>query len=72
MYKIEDNKGNIHSIAFKDDETALKYMKTHYIEYIYSVLSCDPIVVYRPNGYILAYIKTSDGSQTVKKMSDWI
>lgn len=72
MYTIIDNIGNPHYVPFNSDDDVLLYLRTSYIHFIMSILSSDPIVVYRPNGYILAYIKTSDGSQTVKSMSDWL
>lgn len=71
MYSIYDNLGNKHLKEFGSDAAVLEYMRSHYIDYIYSILSDDSIVVARPNGYILAYISTSDGSQVVKSMSDW-
>ena len=71
-YIITDNNGNDHVLKASSDAEALEIMRTRYISYIYSVLSADSIVVYRPNGYILAYIDTATGAQTVKQMSDWV
>lgn len=71
-YEIIDNKGKIHEIQANNDREALDYMKTRYIDYIYSVLSTDAIILIRPNGYILAYIDTATGMQTIKRMEDWI
>lgn len=65
-YTIIDNKGNPHFKTFTSDSECLSYMKDHFINYIVSVLSSDSIFVVRPDGYILAYISTSDGEQTVK------
>lgn len=70
-YKVYDNKGNAHELAAKDDKNALEIMKTKFINYIVSVLSSDAIVLVRPNGYILAYINTATGEQTIKSMKDW-
>lgn len=72
IYTIQDNKGNLHTLEAVSDSHVLDILKTRFIDYICSVLSSDPIVVYRPNGYILAYINTATGEQTVKSMSDWI
>lgn len=66
-YTIYDNKGYPHFKNFASDSDCLYYMKKHFINYIVSVLSSDSIVVARPDGYILAYISTSDGEQTIKK-----
>lgn len=71
MYKVMDNKGNLHDVFAKNDNAILMYMRIRYIDFIVSILSSDPIVVYRPNGYILAYIKCSTGEQTIKTMADW-
>ena len=71
MYEIIDNVGGSHFLAFDSDAAALEYMGIRYVDYIYSILSSDSIVLVRPNGYILAYISTADGCQTVKSMSDW-
>lgn len=71
-YIVTDNKGNDHVLEANSDVEALEIMRTRYSSYIYSVLSADSIVVYRPNGYILAYIDTATGAQTVKQMSDWV
>lgn len=71
MYEIIDNVGGSHFLAFESDAAALAYMSTRYVDYICSILSSDPVVLVRPNGYILAYISTADGCQTVKSMSDW-
>ena len=70
-YEIQDNKGNLHTIESTSDSEVLELMKTRFVDYIYSILSSNYIVVYRPNGYILAYINTATGEQTVKSMSDW-
>lgn len=70
-YKIFDNNGNVHFYNATDDDSVLEYMKTRFVDYIASVLSSDSIIIVRPNGYILAYINTATGSQTVKSMSDW-
>lgn len=71
MYTVIDNIGNSHKLNAENDNEALELMKKNYINYIYSVLSSDSIIIVRPNGYILAYISTSTGEQTVKKMEDW-
>ena len=65
-YTIYDNKLNPHHKEFKSDAECLNYLKTHYYDYIYSITSSDSIVVTRPNGYILAYINTATGEQTIK------
>lgn len=70
-YTIFDNLGNKHLKEFASDAAALDYMRSHYIDYIYSILSSDSILLCRPSGHILAFISTSDGSQVVKSMSDW-
>ena len=72
MYTIYDNKGYPHNHYFDDDSSALLFLKSRFIDYIVSVLSSDPIVIVRPNGYILAYINTATGEQTVKTMFDWV
>lgn len=66
-YTIYDNKGNPHYMNFSCDDVCLNYLKTHYIDYIYSVISSDSLVVVRPDDYILAYINTATGEQTVTK-----
>lgn len=71
-YTVIDNKGNAHALQASSDSEALEIMRSRYVDYIYSVLSSDSIIVYRPNGYILAYIDTATGEQTVKQMSDWL
>lgn len=71
-YTVIDNKGNAHTLKASSDSEALEIMRSRYVDYIYSVLSSDSIIVYRPNGYILAYIDTATGEQTVKEMSDWL
>lgn len=71
MYTIFDNIGNKHELKAGSDTEALEIMKTKYIEYIYSILSSDSIILVRPNGYILAYINTATGEQTIKTMEDW-
>ena len=70
-YTVIDNKGFPHELVANSDEHALSIMEKRFIDYIVSFLSSNPVVVVRPNGYILAYIKTSSGEQTVKSMSDW-
>ena len=70
-YLVIDNKSGIHTIEAENDSHVLEILKTRYIDYIVSILSSDSIVVVRPNGYILAYIDTATGEQTVKSMSDW-
>lgn len=70
-YKVYDNKGNAHELKAKDDKNALEIMKKRYIDYIVSVLSSDSIVLVRPDGYILAYINTATGEQTIKTREDW-
>lgn len=65
-YTIYDNKLKPHHKEFGSDDECLNYLKTRYIDYIYSIMSSDSIVVTRPNGYILAYINTATGEQTVK------
>lgn len=71
MYTIYDNKGNKHFHEFSNDSEALSYMSSRYVDYIVSILSSDSILLVRPNGYILAYIDTASGYQTVKTMADW-
>lgn len=71
-YTVIDNKGNSHALKASNDSEALKIMRSRYVNYIYSVLSSDSIIVVRPNGYILAYINTATGEQTVKQMTDWM
>ena len=71
MYTIFDNIGNKHTLEAGSDKEALEIMKKNYINYIYSVLNSDSIIVVRPNGYILAYINTATGEQTIKTMEDW-
>lgn len=71
MYTIYDNKGNKHFREFANDSVALEYMRSRFVDYIVSVLSSDSILLVRPNGYILAYIDTASGYQTVKTMDDW-
>lgn len=71
-YTVIDNKGNSHSLKASSDSEVLEIMRLRYVDYIYSVLSSDSIVVCRPSGYILAYIDTATGEQTVKQMSDWL
>lgn len=71
MYTIIDNNNGVHYKQFDSDQACLDWFKVNYIQFIYSILSCDSIVVYRPNGYLLAYIDTCDGSQIVKSLSDW-
>lgn len=66
MYKIIDNAGNIHEMTFNSDIQCLDFLKTRYIDFIASVLSSDAIVAVKPDGYILAYINTVNGEQTVK------
>ena len=70
-YTVIDNKGFPHELVANSDDHALSIMEKRYIDYIVSVLSSDSVVVVRPNGYILAYINTATGEQTVKTMSDW-
>ena len=70
-YMIIDNRGGTHFKEADSDEQMLEFMKTRYVDYIYSVLSSDSIVVFRPNGYLLAYINTATGCQNVKTMADW-
>lgn len=71
-YTIVDNAGNVHKLQGSSDTEILATLKTRFVDYIASVLSGDSIVVYRPNGYILAYINTATGEQTVKSMSYWL
>lgn len=71
MYTVFDNIGNKHTLKAGSDTEALEIMKTKYINYIYSVLSSDSILLVRPNGYILAYINSATGEQTIKSMEDW-
>ena len=71
MYKVYDNIGNVHELEAQDDKNALEIMKRRFKDYIVSLLSSDAIVLVRPNGYILAYINTATGAQTVKTMDDW-
>ena len=71
-YTVIANKANAHTLKASSDSEALEIMRSRYVDYIYSVLSSDSIIVYRPNGYILAYIDTATGEQTVKEMSDWL
>ena len=66
MYRIIDNAGNVHEMTFSSDSQCLDFLKTRYIDFIASVLSSDAIVVVKPDGYILAYIDTATGEQTVK------
>lgn len=72
VYTVFDNNSGKHFIDAVNDSAALLYMQSHYLDYIYSLLSCDSIVLCRPNGYILAYINSATGEQTVKSMSDWV
>ena len=71
MYTIYDNNGNKHVHEFSSDSEALTYMAVRFVDYIVSILSSDSILLVRPNGYILAYIDTASGEQTVKTMEDW-
>ena len=71
MLKYLDNKGNAHDLEAQDDKNALEIIKKRFKDYIVSLMSNDAIVVVRPNGYILAYISTITGAQTVKTMEDW-
>lgn len=71
MYTVFDNIGNKHTLKAGSDTEALEIMKKKYIDYIYSVLSSDSILLVRPNGYILAYINSATGEQTIKSMEDW-
>lgn len=71
MYTVFDNTGKKHTLKAESDTEALEIMKKRYIDYIYSVLSSDSILLVRPNGYILAYINTATGEQTIKSMEDW-
>lgn len=71
LYKVYDNRGEAHELEAQDDKNALEIMKRRFIDYIASVLTRDQIVLVRPNGYILAYINTATGEQTVKTMEDW-
>ena len=48
-YIVTDNNGNDHILKASSDVEALEVMRTRYINYIYSVLSADSIVIYRPN-----------------------
>lgn len=66
MYQIVDNAGNVHELAFNSDAECLEYLRRRYIDFIASVLSSDAIVAVKPDGYILAYIDTATGEQTVK------
>ena len=71
IYKVYDNRGEAHELEAQDDKNALEIMKRRFIDYIASVISSNAIVLVRPNGYILAYINTATGEQTVKTMEDW-
>ena len=70
-YKVYDNKSGVHFLSAENDDHALTLLSKCWRDYIVSVLSSDSILLVRPNGYILAYISTVDGAQTVKSMSDW-
>lgn len=72
IYTVFDNNGGKHAVHAQSDQDMLLYMKSHFGDFIYSILSSDAIVVHRPNGYLLAYIDTATGVQTVKRMSDWL
>ena len=71
LYKVYDNRGEAHELEAQDDKNALEIMKRRFKDYIVSLLSNDAIVLVRPNGYILAYINSATGEQTVKTMEDW-
>lgn len=71
-YTVFDNKNGVHYLYAKDDEEALEIMKKIYGIYIVSILSTGSIVLVRPNNYILAYIDTVTGEQTVKSMDYWL
>ena len=58
--------GNVHEMPFTSDAQCLDFLKTRYIDFIASVLSSDAITVVKPDSYILAYINTATGEQTVK------
>ena len=66
MYTVMTNGGTTYPIKFNSDGDALEYMQKHWREFIDSVLSSDAISVYTPDGYLLAYISTVTGEQTVK------
>ena len=66
MYRIIDNAGNVHEMPFDSDDKCLEYLRTRYIDFIASALSSDAITAVKPDGYILAYINTATGEQTVK------
>lgn len=70
-YLIIDNAGNLHELLALDDEDAVDYIKANFRDFIYKVLSSDPIMVIRPNGYILAHVDTASGSCSTFSMSHW-
>ena len=70
-YIVVDNSGGKHILEADSDCEVIEFLKERFVDYIYSVLSTDYIVVYRPNGYILCYINSSNGEQNIKSMLDW-
>lgn len=71
-YTVFDNKNGVHYLYAKDDEEALEIMNKIYGIYIVSILSTASIVLVRPNNYILAFIDTVTGEQTVRTMDYWL
>lgn len=70
-YTVYDNTGKPHTLHVSSDSAALWTMQRLWRNYIASILSSDSIILVRPSGYILAYINTASGEQTMKSMQDW-
>lgn len=61
MYKIIDNAGNLFEKSFNSDQEAVSYISIHFVDYISSVLSSDPVSLADPDGYYLCNVNTATG-----------